>query len=227
MFRPSLPAFAAAFALTGCLTGSPPEAPAWDTDVYPIIRGSCSHCHGETYLTTGSGLRFDVCNPRAFQSAGADVGALGAGALPLSSSILTSVEPKGGARPSMPRVPAEPLSDYERTVIRNWVRRINLLRDPANPNRIEIACEKSSGNSEPRAKFVSASKDGNDLVAIIDVTDPDGDVVLGKAEGASADSEIKASGRRTIRIAGGSVGDKLKLKLSDGYATVEVELTTK
>jgi hypothetical protein len=148
---------------------------------------------------------------------------LGQGALALAALILADVEPKAGARPTMPPPPAEPLSEYERTVIRNWVRRIELL----GSNRAELACEKSNGNSQPRAKFVSASKDGNDLVAIIDVIDADGDVVLGKAEGANADSEIKASGRRTIRIPGGSVGDKLKLKLSDGYATVDQELTTK
>ena len=33
---------------SGCAPPTVPQRPSWDVDVFPILQGSCNHCHGET-----------------------------------------------------------------------------------------------------------------------------------------------------------------------------------
>ena len=48
----------AALAPFGCSAPSAPAKPTW-ADVQPIVAGQCTHCHGATASTSGSGYRFD------------------------------------------------------------------------------------------------------------------------------------------------------------------------
>jgi hypothetical protein len=214
--RSGLSGLAALALLTGvstCAAPEPPTNPSWDVDVYPIIRGSCANCHGDTAGLTGPGMgfRFDTCNPADFKIG--ERAALGLGATGLAPLILADVlPPSGGGRPKMPPAPAEPLSEYEVGVLRNWVKVV----EKANGD-LSLACRKSVANRDPRARLVSRTKDGNDLVAVLDITDLDGDIVLGTV--ANSDDKITSVGRRTVRVKGSQT---IKLQLTDGWATVDV-----
>lgn len=221
--RPGLSGLAALALFTGvatCAAPEPPTNPSWDVDVYPILRGSCGNCHGDTAGLTGPGMgfRFDTCNPADFKiGTDKERAALGLGAVNLAPLILMDVLPSaGGGRPKMPPAPAEPLSEYEVGVLRNWEKVVSQAR---GNNDISAACRKSVANRDPRARLVSWNKDGNDLVAVLDITDLDGDIVLGTV--ANSDDLITSVGRRTVRVKGSQT---IKLQLSDGWTTVDVTL---
>jgi hypothetical protein len=112
----------------------------------------------------------------------------------------------------MPPPPAPPLTDYERTVIENWSKR-------ASSGNINDLCAKRARNGRPVARLLEKRKDGNALVGVIEITDPDGEQVYGRASAGNSNTSIQ-SGRRDFRIDNAS-GNSLQVRLSDGYDTVE------
>ncbi len=199
-----------------CAESVAPTNPSWDVDVYPILRGSCLHCHGDTAVVSASNAdyRFDVCNPADFAGVGAPTTRLGPGATGLSALILMDLEPrKGASRATMPPAPALPLSAYEIQVIKNWM---GILENRG----AAVACRKQTPNRPPTAKLVAKPvKDGNKLIATIDVSDPDGDQVVGRATAGSAQHDFHSVGRRKLEFDGASDSDTIKVKLTDGYDT--------
>ncbi len=198
-----------------CSPGVAPTNPSWDVDVNPILRGSCLHCHAETAAISAlnPAFRFDVCNPADFMGTGASVAPLGAGATGLATLIVADLEPeKGKSRAKMPPPPALPLSEYEITVLKNWLKIAT-----SNP---AIACKRQTPNRPPTAKLAAKPvKDGNKLIATIDVSDPDGDQVVGRATAGSAQQDFHSIGRRKLEFDGAGESDTIKVKLTDGYDT--------
>ena len=196
----------------GCAAPVAPSNPSWDTDVLPIIRGSCGHCHGETTPTTAPpNWRFDLCNTADFGDAASVLpsGALGAAAFASIMVAVVTATP-GGSLPRMPPSPAAPLSDYEIDVLKNWA---------GISGGAAALCKKQAANHEPKAVLVgSVSKDGSTLKATIEVSDPDGDQVLGIATAGGGSAKIPSVGRREIAIANSS-GDHITVKLWDGYSS--------
>lgn len=198
----------------------PPATPTWDEDVYPLLKGSCLHCHGSTALTsagpTGSVFRFDSCNrmATAFDSVGVKPAN---DAVQHLRQMLMSVQSQGGARPVMPPAPAHPLTDYEVTVLKNWEKVIDAGGHDA-------ACKKTSGNRKPSASLSKPLAQGAELVVEIDIVDPDGDQVLGKVTtGNNNTAEILSAGHHTLKIRGGT-GDRITVKLTDGYDVADLTL---
>lgn len=151
--------------------------------------------------------RFDVCDKEA--PAFATVGtAPPADVITLLPRILMDIEGVGGARPVMPPAPAHPLSAYEVGVIKNWA-----ANAPANKT---AACKKSSNRAPTATRLRGPGVTGGDLVLELDITDPDGDAVFGKATSANAKTAlIESPGRVTLKIPGGT--GSVALKLTDGH----------
>jgi hypothetical protein len=203
-------------AALGCAEPVPPTNPSWDTDVYPILRGSCLHCHGSN--TTASppsspvAFRFDLCNAQLVSSLNLTLNETGLGAAPLSASIAMDIDNSKG-RPKMPPPPAAPLNDYERKVLQNWT--------AAALKNMGDACKKSAPNRKPEIKLVRSRKDGDTLWATVLVSDPDDDQVVGKlTAGNDASVNLDFLGQREVKLERVS-GGKLSAKISDGWDTVE------
>jgi hypothetical protein len=206
-------------AVTSCAAPEPPANPAWDTDVYPILRGNCLHCHGTEFATTAPPTwRFDVCNVATFMDKvgvgtgeGAGLGAVGA----LSFLKLDLTPNASTGRPKMPPPPAEPLPDYEQQIMLNWV--ANAMNNP------DSACKKASPNQKPQVRLVSSRKDGNTVWATLEISDPDGDQVMGKATAGNGSANLLFVGRKEVKIENAS-SDKISVKVFDGWDTVETTL---
>ena len=198
-----------------------PEAPAtptWDEDVYPVIKGNCLHCHGGTSdKTAGPALvRFDVCNVMSDVFMALTVKPA-TDVISLLPSIMSVVEEKDGKRAVMPPAPAHPLTDYELKVLTNWRTQVVAKADRAT------ACKKTSGNRRPTATLIKLTQ-GSELIAELDVTDPDGDQVFGRVTtGNNNNAEILSAGHHVLKIRGGT-GEKLTLKLTDGYDVADITL---
>jgi hypothetical protein len=208
---------------TGAITVAPscavpeaPEKPAWDTDVYPILRGSCLHCHGAEYMTTANPWRFDVCSPMLF----ADVEAttdVGLGAVAIGESLKMDID-ASKTRPKMPPAPAEPLGDYETKVLQNWLK-LATAKD-VDP---KVVCKKQEPNGKPNVKLLKSRKEGDTAWLTLEVTDPDGDVVAGKISAGDASTKISKLGRYEVKIEK-ATSDDYKAKVSDGWDTFESDL---
>jgi hypothetical protein len=198
----------AVFLLLGaCAPQTPPDVPSWDLDVLPILRGSCGHCHGVATVGMGAnpGSRYDVCDASAFMNVGLNAAP---GALTFAQAIAMYIKPTAPAR--MPPPPAPPLSDYDRTVLERWT---------ARPS-----CAKQVVNSKPTLQIIDALSRAGDRSATvtIEVADPDGDQVLGKAKlGNSPDFVIPGSGRWTIKYTDTGANDRLSITLFDGYEAAQ------
>jgi hypothetical protein len=193
--------------VSACGAPEPPANPAWDLDVYPILRGSCGHCHGMTVAPPATPLtRLDVCDGEAFSSQGfpVSVGAKGGAIL----GYVKSMTP--GSRPLMPPPPAGVLSDYDVTVLERWAMRGG-------------NCTKQVENRRPTFLTVKGPTRDNDRVLVtLEFSDPDGDQVLGKVKmGGSADVPILGAGRREFEFTGVNPTDRLSVTLFDGYVRAE------
>jgi hypothetical protein len=214
----------AAFA-GGCGQASVPDRPSWDQDVFPILQGSCNHCHGASRgektdaSPMGEALpvgRLDVCDTAPFIAAlGAIPGFVG-GALAESGGFEDNLKAiMRRPRAAMPPAPAPELSDYDRDVLFQW-RKIVV----ASPS---TACNKQTRNRDPKAELISRVVDAGDLVVTVEVSDPDRDQVLGKVASGTAEQLILSTGRRSFRFAGLTMDAPIKVTLLDGYApAVEV-----
>ena len=197
--------------LVACGAPEAPANPSWDTDVYPILRGSCLGCHGETSGDVGPpAFRMDFCDPMSL----GDLRPSGPpflGAAALSGALVTSTAPSNPKR--MPPPPAAPLSDYDMAVLKNWSAKFTRLDSKAGD-----ACKKGPGNRRPTARLLDKRKEGSTLFATIEIIDADGDQVLGKAIAGSGTKDISA-GRHEVAIDNVS-GSELELKFTDGYEVV-------
>ena len=210
-----------ATALAACAPAEPPASPSWDLDVFPILQGSCNHCHGELVgqhpTIKAPFSRLDVCDGGVFatnQISLPGVNILGAGAPYANTLVPMLTVAKGASRPLMPPPPASPLSDYDSKVLLAWAK---LATTPD-------ACIKKGKNRVPSVR-ATQKLDGDNLAVTLDVTDPDGDQVLGKVSAGNSPAQtIIASGRRTFFFAGLSVGVPVRVILHDGYERVEVDL---
>lgn len=201
-----------------CSAAEPPARPSWTEDVEPILRGSCGHCHGATADVTGMKYRFDICDPEVpmIKDLGITFGPL-TGAKPLAQIIAASVTSVEGSRPKMPPPPAEPLNDYEFQVISRWASRAE--------NNADSLCNTRRGNQNPRVSVVSAAeKKGDDLVITVDVSDADGETVVGKAQAGVETVNILGPGRHTLRFPGVPEGETVSVTITDGVRTVTRDL---
>lgn len=220
--RHLFPLLTLAMAVLAC-SEDPPPVPSWDLDVYPILRGSCGHCHGATVkpgFTPES--RYDICTSAPFNTAFAaeklwisgfdDVKQqpFVAGAGPSASLLATYT--KSGFLPAMrmPPPPASPLSDYEQTVLQRWA------------DVSKASCTKQTPNRKPEMKVVNAAApvpgSNNKVAVTIEVTDPDGDPAYGYAKlGNAAPQVIPGAGRYRFEFENVRASDPLTVKLHDGY----------
>jgi hypothetical protein len=200
--------------VAGSCTAPPvaPEKPSWDLDVEPILRGNCSHCHGEQTTKIAPPWRFDVCDPAAMNASGVSPQEPVLGAFAASSAIVMAVDQ--GKPTKMPPAPAGTLSDYDATVLRNWAKVTG--QSGAKP---EDFCKKTGRNHDPRARLVTTTWQNGDLVATIDITDEDGDQVFTKVTAGTASADVLSVGRRVVTLTGASMGDRIVVKMSDGFNT--------
>jgi len=151
-----------------------PEHPTW-ADVEPIVRGSCTQCHGATAAVNGSSdaltIRFDfydmtpaTCGDAASVLAGQTLGHGWAGL------IKAAVTPPGsGWRARMPPSPAPELYDWQRETIIRWAAEPDPLRgEPSRQNhRPDIQLEATSAQADNKLPFAAV------------VTDADAEPVVG------------------------------------------------
>jgi hypothetical protein len=192
----------------GCAAPIAPDKPSWDVDVEPIIKGNCSHCHGELASQIAPAYRIDVCDPAPLKD-GAGIDGLVTGAAVVSGTIVMTITDPG--LPSrMPPAPALPLSDYDITVLKNWAKVVT-------DSGVQTACKKQSSNHDPKARLITTRWDGDDLWATIEVSDSDGDQVFTKVKAGSASYDLLSAGRREIKLSGARMGDPITVKMADGY----------
>lgn len=200
-----------------CGSPEPPLRPSWTEDVEPILRGSCGHCHGATASATGMKYRFDICSPEAPMVKDLGItfaGFTGAADQALAELILLDVTSQGGARPKMPPPPAELLDSYQVEVLRRWADRVKKNPDPLS------LCNTRRGNQTPTVTLVSAAeRKGENLEVTIDVSDADGETVVGKAQAGTETVPILGPGRHTLKFPGVDEGEKVTVTVTDGSRT--------
>jgi hypothetical protein len=220
MSRPLQLLLLAGAVVGGCTTEPIPGRPAWDQHVMPLLQGRCNHCHGETvgknlHPDTGMPLqpltRMDVCRPTApvYQDLG--ISAFG-GAIFLAGGFAGQFDPlEGESRPRMPPPPDVPLSEYEYEVLRRWAK---IAAADA-----EAACVKAVRNRPPTVTLLEPPKVAGEVVeALIEITDPDNDGILGKATLGPATIDIPGAGRRKLEFpAGTPTNATLGVAVTDGY----------
>jgi hypothetical protein len=196
--------------LGSCAPPTVPTRPSWDQDVFPILQGSCNHCHGETTgnIPTKPNGRMDFCDPKPFMDAGITGPALMTGAVVEGVQFIAYLKPVGDAtRPSMPPPPAAELTDYERDVLMKWA---------ADPSMDK--CNKQGRNRDPQVRFLDDPVwNGNDVTVRIEVWDPDKDQVLGKVNVGAVSAYIPGAGRREVVVTGANRNDEITVLLHDGY----------
>jgi hypothetical protein len=200
-----------ALGLPACAPPTVPNRPSWDDDVMPILQGSCNHCHGDTVgrgIMGGPVFRYDICDPAPFMEAGIPLPPMAPGAANLAPTFAVQLKPMmAGRRPLMPPPPAALLSDYERDVLLKW-------GDAMNTDR----CRRASRNRAPNVRVIGKPEwDGGDVKVEVEVTDPDGDQVLGKVSVGQASSGITSSGRRVVTVVGAREGDPINIIVHDGW----------
>ena len=119
--RSSAALIAGGLALGSCAGHAVSENPTW-ADVEPILRGTCTQCHGAAANLAGMTYRFDfydmtpdVCGEAAVALNGQLL------AHGLAAQIAQDVTPPGsGWRPKMPPAPTHPLADWQRETVQRW-----------------------------------------------------------------------------------------------------------
>jgi hypothetical protein len=202
--------------LASCAPPTVPQRPSWDVDVFPILQGSCNHCHGETVgnLPTQPAGRLDFCDATPFAEAGITgpgfVGArIGGNLFPANLKPINN-----NPRAAMPPPPAAELSDYERDVLLKWGADTNMDK-----------CNKQGRNHEPDMRVIGEPVwDGDDLRLTVEVWDPDQDQVLGKVTVGAVSGYIPASGRHEVVVTGANRNNPITVLLHDGYVSRTIDL---
>ncbi len=212
----SLVSFVAALGLGGC--EAEPEAPAnptWARDVQPILIAQCGHCHGgaavcDEELTPGCkprSTRYDIYNVADYGLGdGFEAGSTGN----IADTILQYVETKDD-KMVMPPKPAERLSDREILILRRWARQ-------AQGEEKWAAKGTHRRNFPPVARLVEKRLRSGVLNVVFDISDDNGDQVLGRATPAGQPPQLlERSGRHTVRVQGGTVETLVEVVISDGW----------
>jgi hypothetical protein len=158
---------------------TPIANPTW-VDVEPIVRGTCTHCHGANDRA-GGGVRFDffamnaeICGDA---SAALDARPMAHG---LATLIEAAITPTAAGTVRMPPSPASPLNDWERETLLAWTR-APMLGSPSSNHlpRVTVAGE------VPRVADRAV-----EFTLLVD--DPDGEPVVG----------VVQLGERTVKLDG-------------------------
>jgi hypothetical protein len=202
-----------------CGAKEPPAVPRWDLDVRPLLRGSCSHCHGATVKPPATPTtRYDICSSAPFNAAFSAEGLAILGKDPAGMPILGGasvmagqlVAQTGTAVPDtlrMPPPPAGPLYEYEQKLLQKW------------QTAGGASCDKERPNGKPTVRIVKApTLEMGKVVVTLQAGDPDDDEIFGYVKLGNADLQvIPGAGRRTFTFEGVQPGDNLVIKLHDGY----------
>ena len=186
-----------------CVGAEAPAAPSWDEDVYRVLRGNCSHCHGQTAGPgTNPASRYDICSSapfNAFFSAeklwilGAD--AMGnpilGGASVFAGVIAAQTGPGAMEILRMPPAPASPLDDYEASVL-------DSMGDGQRGQLHQEAPNRKPGYTVIKAPAVEMGK----VVVTIQVGDPDGDQVFGYVSSAPPTCRSFRARAAAVRVRG-------------------------
>lgn len=175
--KPTLPGLllggAACFAGCGG-TPSVPMQPTW-ADVEPIVRGSCTQCHGASAADAASSYRFDFFDMTP-DTCGEAAGALGGQTLArgLATLMATDVTPPGsGWHPRMPPAPGGALADWQQLTIQRWSVNPTLGLPPAGNHRPEILVSGGSavGDKSLSLSVVLSDADNESVVGALKIGD--------------------------------------------------------
>jgi len=159
---------AGALAVASCGEHAVSQNPTW-ADVEPILRGTCTQCHGADANRAGMTYRFDFYDMTP-EVCGEAAAALNGQLLAhgLASQIGQDVTPPGsGWRPKMPPAPTHPLADWERETIQRWAMMPERGEPKGTNRRPVIQLEATSGVVDRSLPFSAT------------VSDPDGESVVG------------------------------------------------
>lgn len=197
-----------------------PEQPTW-ADVEPIVRGSCTHCHGSNAKAAGSfagsTYRLDFYDMTdAVCGEAAEALRDSALAMTWAMKMASAVTPPGsGWRPRMPPAPGTELADWERETIVRWARKP--LRGAPRPE-----------NRMPTVDLVGVPETADrSLTVTAVVSDPDGEPVVGVLRVGDTRLLMDRSGSfaATLDTSSWSIGTHaLSATLCDGWNNVTVDL---
>lgn len=183
-----------AVSLVACDQPSAPERPTW-ADVEPILRASCTGCHGATAGQNGRGgetvYRFDfyaITEETCGEAARAvDDPQLAEARAKLIGEVVTP--PPGGGQARMPPSPGPALADWERDTLTRWAAD-PLLGAPRPAQRLPTL-ELTSGPASPL---------GDTLDFTVLVEDPDGEAVVGVLKLGPETLKIRGPGSFHVRL---------------------------
>lgn len=203
-------------ALLAACQGAPsaPENPTWTDDVYPIIQGNCGSCHGPAGDQTRYDFSYDDGNlgcdelVTAYNAAASKQkdghNSKSIPSIAMFNTIPTFLKPDAESR--MPPPPADVLPAWQRDVLDKWDGKRN-TRD---------------NNADPEARSLALPKDAisGDTKFFVDVSDPDGDQVIGQVKIGMVDPiNVQGVGRTTVELLSADLG-----KLTSGRHDVNVDL---
>jgi hypothetical protein len=183
-----------AIAATACEpTHVVPEQPAW-SDVEPILRAECTHCHGGSAAITGSAggavyrldffdVTADVCGEAA--SAIEAVGFAERWAASIASAI-TSTSPS--IRPRMPPAPALSLADWQWQTVLRWTDHPVKGSVPSTNRLPTIQVDRDPGPADARLRLV------------ITLDDPDGESAVGLVAVGGHQLKLDRPGRTFVEL---------------------------
>ena len=162
---------ACAVATVGCGgTPSVPMQPTW-ADVEPIVRCSCTQCHGATSAVAGSSYRFDFFDMTP-ETCGEAAAALGDQTMARGLADLMAmdvVSPGSGWRPRMPPAPGNALPEWQQLTIQRWAMHPMLGLPPPGNHRPEILVSSNSavGDKSLSLSVVLSDADHESVVGVL------------------------------------------------------------
>lgn len=211
-----------AAAVVSCEGEAPvPAKPTWLTDVQPILRGNCFHCHGSDPAAAEAGAwQFQVYEKARYKDK-IGVEPAGLDAKMIVASILMDIKPgEGEARAKMPPPPALPLSERDIEVIEKWAEHIKA--DPV------AAFGERKANKKPTIPKSSIKMErltsGKLRISFV-ADDGDFDVITGKLEWTEGEETFNRSGGHTMTL-NVPMGRKITARLTDGIDLQMVEVGT-
>jgi len=161
-------------AIASCGEHPVSQNPTW-ADVEPILRGTCTQCHGADANKAGMTYRFDfyemtpdVCGDAAAALNGQLM------AHGLATQIGQDVTPPGsGWRPKMPPAPTHPLADWERETVQRWALMPERGEPKGTNRRPVIQVDATSGVVDKSLPFsaIVSDPDGESVVGVLKIGD--------------------------------------------------------